>query len=86
MCIRDSRQTPYAASFERVEAAEVEEYYRRAFYAFNRRCLLTGPTSIYTAIAYLDLKELELQVVVNVIESVKYGVPYNENLARLVGQ
>lgn len=30
------RQTPYAASFERVEAAEVEEYYRRAFYAFNR--------------------------------------------------
>ena len=25
------RQTPYAASFERVEAAEVEEYYRRAF-------------------------------------------------------
>ena len=80
------RQTPYAASFERVEAAEVEEYYRRAFYAFNRRCLLTGPPSIYTAIAYLDLKELELQVVVNVIESVKYGVPYNENLARLVGQ
>ena len=40
--------------------------------------------SIYTAIAYLELKELELGVLVNVIESVKYGVPYHAEFANLV--
>lgn len=74
------------ASFERVEAAEVEEYYRGPFTPSTGAACLPGPLRFITAIAYLDLKELELQVVVNVIESVKYGVPYNENLARLVGQ
>ena len=48
---------------------------------FNKR-QLWRPPSIYTAIAYLELKELELGVLVNVIESVKYGVPYH---AALVG-
>ena len=43
------------------------------------------PPSIYTAIAYLELKELELGVLVNVIESVKYGVPYHAEFANLVG-
>lgn len=42
--------------------------------------------SIYTAVAYLELKELELSVLINVIESVKYGVPYRAELADLVGQ
>ena len=32
------------------------------------------------------LKELELSVLINVIESVKYGVPYRAELADLVGQ
>jgi len=44
------------------------------------------PPSIYTAVAYLELKELELSVLINVIESVKYGVPYRAELADLVGQ
>ena len=79
------KQTPYRDCFEGVEVMDAEEYYRRAMYTFNRRQLLCAPPSIYTAMAYLDLKELEMMLLVNVIESVKYGVPYHASLAELVG-
>ena len=78
------RRSPYGESFQNVDATEVEEYYRRAFYLFNRRQLLTGAPSIYTAISYLNLKETEMRALINVIESVKYGVPYDEGFARLI--
>ena len=79
------RQSPYAVSFENVAVAEVEDYYRRAFYAFNRRQLITGRPCVYTAMSYLNLKESELRVLINVIESVKYGVPFDSDFAKLVG-
>lgn len=79
------RQTPYARQFDNVAVETVEDYYRRAFYTFNRRQLLSGAPSVYTAMAYLSMKETELRVVVNIIESVKYGVPYDEGFAALVG-
>lgn len=79
------KESPYRDCFEGVEALDAEEYYRRALYTFNKHQIMTGPPSIYTAMAYLDLKELEMMVLVNVIESVKYGVPYHAALAELVG-
>lgn len=79
------RASPYASSFEAMDVTEVEEYYRRAFYAFSRRQLITGGPSIYAAVAYLNLKELELRALVTVIESVKYGVAYDDAFARLIG-
>lgn len=78
-------QTPYRDCFDGVEAVDAEEYYRRALYLFNKHQLISAPPSIYTAMAYLDLKEMEMMVLVNVIESVKYGVPYHAALAELVG-
>lgn len=78
-------ETPYRDSFRGVEVLDVEEYYRRALYQFNRHQLITGQASVYTAMAYLDLKETEMAVLINVIESVKYGVPYHAPLAELVG-
>jgi V/A-type H+-transporting ATPase subunit C len=79
------RTTAYADSFQNMQVAEVEEYYRRAFYSFNRAQLLTGAPSVYTAISYLNLKDTECQMLTNVIESVKYGVPYDSSFARLIG-
>ena len=81
-----ARSSYYGGSFQNVGVAEVEDYYRRAFYTFNRRQLLTGAPSIYTAMSYLNLKETETRVLTNVIESVKYGVPYDESFARLIGE
>jgi V/A-type H+-transporting ATPase subunit C len=79
-----ARRSPYGDTFRNVDVTEVEEYYRRAFYLFNRRQLLTGAPSIYSALSYLNLKETEMRELINVIESVKYGVPYDENFARLI--
>lgn len=78
-------RSAYAESFCSVDVAEVEDYYRRAFYEFNRRQLLTGTPCVYTAMSYLNLKETELWMLINVIESVKYGVPYDSAFARLIG-
>ena len=79
------RQSPYGDCFDETAVDAVEEYYQRAVFRFNKRQLSAVPPSIYTAIAYLELKELELGVLVNVIESVKYGVPYHAEFANLVG-
>lgn len=79
--------TPYAKAFDDLPhtASAVETYYRRAFYQLNKRQLSGGEPSVYTAVAYLNLKELELQALINVIESVKYGVRYDDSFARMVG-
>lgn len=78
--------TPYANRFESLDARGVEDYYRRAFYIFNKRQLITGAPSVYTAVAYLNVKESEFKALVNVIESVKYGARYDEAFAKLVGE
>ena len=80
------RGSPYGDCFAQTAVDAVEEYYQRAIYRFNRRQLSAVPPSVYTAIAYLELKELELGVLVNIIESVKYGVPYHAEFANLVGE
>ena len=80
------RDSPYRDCFDGVAVGAVEEYYQRAICRFNKRQLTAVPPSIYTAVAYLELNELELSVLINVIESVKYGVPYRAELADLVGQ
>lgn len=79
--------TPYAKVFDGIDltVAGLEDYYRRAFYTFNKRQLTTGEPSVYTAMAYLNLKELEFEALINVIESVKYGVPYDDTFARMAG-
>lgn len=79
------QDTPYAAGLSSGGVEELEDAFRRAFYTFNRRQLTHGTPSIYTAMAYLNLKDLELHALVSLIESVKYGVPYDTSLARLFG-
>ncbi len=81
------QDTPYAKALEGLSptTAAIEAYYRKAFYQFNRRQLTAGEPSVYTAVACLTLKELELQALVNVIESVKYGVRYDDSFARMAG-
>ena len=77
--------TPYARRFSGGSAAQAEEDCRKTLYAFYKRLLITAPPSVCTAMAYLELKETELAALVNVIESVKYGVPCDAGLIALVG-
>lgn len=80
------QDTPYAGRFTSLDVAGVEDCYRRSFYTFNKRLLVSGPPSIYTAVSYLNVKSTELKALVNVIESVKYGAHYDEDFVRLVGE
>lgn len=79
--------TGYAKAFDGLPhtPGAVESYYYEAFYQFNKRQLSGGEPSVYTAVAYLNLKRLELRALINLIESVKYGVAYDDAFARMVG-
>jgi vacuolar-type H+-ATPase subunit C/Vma6 len=75
--------SPYAAMFADRDVPQLEVYAQRAFARFNHRQLTSGTPSVYTAIAYLNLKELEMKALVNDIERVKYGAPFNPYMAQL---
>lgn len=79
------QDTPYRALISPEDVRHVEQFYRHTFYQFNKRQLMGGTPSIYTPIAYLHIKASELQALINVVECVKYGVPYDKDFAKLVG-
>lgn len=75
--------SPYAAVFADRDVPSLEAYSLRTFARFNHRQLTSGAPSVYTAIAYLNLKDLAMKALINDIECVKYGVPFDPFLARL---
>lgn len=77
--------SPYARVFADRDVHSLEDYFQRTFAAFNHHQLTAGTPSVYTAIAYLHLKELEMRALINDIECVKYGEPFDPYLARLAG-
>lgn len=80
--------TPYYAAFQDYDVdgvKEAEEYYRAAMYRLHRHQVAVGEPSICTAISYLHLKNAEVSALVTVIESVNYGVAYDDTMARLIG-
>lgn len=52
----------------------------------SRRQLMMGRPSIYSAVAFLNLRELEMKELVTVIETVKYQAEYDDRFAALLGQ
>ena len=75
----------YSKVFEPGSVAYIEEYYYRMLNKFNLRMLKHAAPSVYTAVAYLHLKQLELKNVINIIECVRYQVPPQNAAAYLVG-
>ena len=67
-----AEQTPYAAVFRRAAPEQLQSRYDGMLYRLSRRQLRMGKPSVYTAVAYLNLRELELRAVVSAVESVKY--------------
>lgn len=77
--------SPYAAAFAGVKVQEVEDRYRHALYRFNRRQLMLGRPSVYSAISYLNLRQLETTALINAVETVKYGGGSDEAFWALIG-
>lgn len=78
--------TPYANIFRGVQVADLERLYSQTLFRLSRRQLMLGRPSVYSAVAFLNLRELELKELITVVETVKYQAPYDSRFASLLGK
>lgn len=76
--------TPYASVFRDVRMEELNHAYHAALYKFSRRQLMMGKPSIYSAVAYMNLRELELGAVVSAVEASKYRLPLDRSFLNIM--
>lgn len=67
-----AQQTPYGRIFDRECGEDLNHLYATALYRTSRRQLMMGKPSIYSAVALLNLREIELKAVVSAVEAAKY--------------
>lgn len=79
------RQSPYGKVFSGRHYNYIEEYYYQFLYEFNRKLLSSGTPSVYTPVAYLNLREVELKNLIALIECVRYGIQPAQAPAFLFG-
>lgn len=77
-------ETPYAPVFRDAKVEELQDLYRNALYAYSRRQLVMGKPSVYSAIAYLNLRELEVTAVVAAVEASKYQLSLNPSFLQFL--
>ena len=78
--------TPYDQVFRRCDMQTLELRYHQELLRLSRRQLLLGAPSIYSAVALLNLREMEVRELVTVVETVKYQAQYDDRFAALLGQ
>lgn len=77
--------TPYAKVFRDVSMADLQRIYDETLFRLCRRQLMMGKSSIYSTVAFLNLRMLEMKELITVIETVKYQAPYDDRFARVLG-
>lgn len=77
--------TPYGAALRNTDVAGLDRIYDETLFRLSRRQLMMGKASIYSAVAFLNLRELEMKELVTVIETVKYQADYDGRFARQLG-
>lgn len=65
---------PYGALFTSIKPSGLEAYLYTLQYQFSRRQLRAATPTVYTPIAYLTLKEIELRNIISIIECIRYEV------------
>lgn len=65
---------PYDALFSSISPSGLEAYLYTLQYNFSRRQLRAATPTVYTPIAYLTLKEIELRNIISIIECIRYEV------------
>ncbi|MCL1804671.1 MAG: V-type ATPase subunit [Clostridiales bacterium] len=75
-------RSPYKKIFSQVRLRYAEEYYQEYLYAFSRKLLRAPVPSAFSVIAYLNLKEIEVQNIIKTTECVRYGkTPASANVS-----
>lgn len=93
MCEADGAQgvlavvagTPYAKQFCGVSMDGLQRVYDETLFRLCRRQLMLGGPSIYSTVAFLNLRMLEMKELITVVETVKYQADYDDRFARVVG-
>lgn len=75
---------PYGALFRSIQPTGLEAYLYTMQYRFHLRQLRAAQPTVYTPIAYLGLKEIELRNIISIIECIRYGVA-PEHYITLIG-
>lgn len=65
---------PYGTLFSSINPSGLEAYLYTLQYNFSRRQLRVASPTVYTPIAYLTLKEIELRNIISIIECIRYDV------------
>ena len=65
---------PYGPLFRSISPSGPEAYLYTMQYRFNQRQLRAAVPTIYTPMAYLGLKEIELRNIISISECIRYGV------------
>jgi V/A-type H+-transporting ATPase subunit C len=66
-------RTPYRKLFEKTGFRYIEEYYYEYLYEFSQRMFRAHIPSAFSVIAYLNLKEIEVQNIIKTTECIRYG-------------
>ncbi len=65
---------PYGKLFHSISPTGLEAYLYTLQYQFNQRQIRAPEPTVYTPIAYLFLKEIELRNIISIIECIRYGI------------
>lgn len=65
---------PYGKIFRSISPTGLEAYLYTLQFKFNQRQLRAAVPTVYTPIAYLTLKEIELRNIISIIECIRYEI------------
>ncbi len=68
------KRSPYRSLFDFEGCRSIDDYVTMYLWRFNKRMLSSPEPSVYTPLAYLNLREMEIQNLVKIIECVRYGM------------
>lgn len=75
-----AQQTPYGRIFDQHSGEDLNYLYTATIYRTSRRQLMMGKPSIYSAVALMNLREIELKAVVSAVEAAKYQMALNPSI------
>lgn len=79
------RASPYKKAFEGASMRYVEENCQRYLFESDKRMFSSCGPSVYAAVSYLNLKEIEVSNLVHIVECVRYGMAPQEIRSFLIG-
>lgn len=78
-------RTKYAKFFRRKNFEYPEQYYNEYMYFLCKKIMTLGEPSLAIPLAYLFLKEIEVQNIIHITEGVRYNLSYENMLSHITG-